>query len=240
MKKSILSILSAMGAVCCSSQKELTEFGSGNIKVCVEAGDEWKHPFNLFMGIKKKNDPQIAIWTEDMDGNYLSTIYVSRRIATQTWIMAGGNRRKEALPYWSHRRGVQYDDGLYLPDKKNPLPDSITGATPSGNFDVRLKPEETLSKFVIKAEFNHSTDFNDAYPKSAEEGDADYSGGSMGSGQPAVVYEAVIDTTSGKKEFKAMLAGHSSPDGSDGELYKDLSTLTTAVNIVKEITIRIQ
>lgn len=240
MKKSILSILSAMGVVCCSNQKDLIEYGDGNIKVSIEAGDEWKHPFNLFMGIKKKNNPQIAIWTEDMDGNYLSTIYVSHRIATQTWMMAGGNRRKEALPYWCHRRGIQYEDGLYLPDKKNPLPDAVTGATPSGNFDVRLKPAEGLTQFILRAEFNHSTDFNDAYPKKAGEGDAKYSGGEMGSGQPAVVYEAVIDTTSGQKEFKAKLVGHSSPDGSDGKLYADVSSLTTAVDIVKEITIKIQ
>lgn len=241
MKKNIASILSAMGIISCGSHpKEIADYTSGDIKIRIETGSEWKHPFDLFLGIKRKNTPQIAIWAEDMEGNYLTTIYVSHRIATQSWIMSGGDRRKSALPYWCHRRGVQYDDGLYLPTKDNPMPDAVTGATPSGNFDVRLVPTSEVRKFVIKAEFNHSTDFNDYYPKSAEEGDTNYSGGKGGSGQPAVVYEAAIDLDSGLKEFKAKLIGHSSPDGSDGELYTELSTLTTALNIVREITIIVQ
>jgi hypothetical protein len=241
MKKSIASILSALGIAGCSSQpKEAISYTNGDIKIKIETGSEWKHPFNLFMGIKKKNTPQIAIWAEDMEGNYLTTIYVSNRTATQSWMMSGGDRRKSALPYWAHRRGVQYEDGLYMPTKKNPLPDAVTGATPSGNFDVRLVPTTEIRKFVVKAEFNHSTDFNEFYPASAEEGDTNYSGGKGGSGQPAIVYEAIIDLDSDQKEYKAQLIGHSSTDGSNGELYTDISTLTTALNIVKEITIRVQ
>lgn len=241
MKRSIAGILSAMGMISCGSHpKEVVNYTNGDIKIKIETGSEWKHPFDLFMGIKKKNTPQIAIWAEDMEGNYLTTIYVSHRIATQSWMMAGGDRRKSALPYWCFRRGVQYEDGLYLPTKKNPLPDAVTGATPSGNFDVRLVPTSEIRQFVIKAEFNHSTDFNDFYPKSAEEDEANYSGGKGGSGQPAVVYEAAIDLDSELKEFKAALIGHSSPDGSDGKLRPDLSTLTTALDIVKEITIVVQ
>lgn len=34
--------------------------------------------------------------------------------------------------------------------------------------------------------------------------------------------------------------GHSSPDGRDEKLYKDLSELTTAKNIVKSITIEVK
>lgn len=224
----------------CSCERDLIEYEAGDIRVRIEAGKEWLHDFPVFLGISKKNPPQIAIWLEDTEGNYLSTIYVSHKIATQSWQMAGGNRRKEALPHWCHSRGVRYADGLYLPTKDEPLTDGISGATPRSGFDVKLVPAELLRKFVVKIEVNHSTDWNVAYPKSAEEGDPNYSGGKEGSGQPAVVYAAVVDLVSEQKEFEAELLGHSSPDGSPGEICSDISELTTALHIVERITVQIR
>ena len=223
-----------------SCQKELLEYEQGSLKVVVEKGDAWLHDFPLFMGITKKNPPQLAIWIEDLKGDYLSTVYVTHKIATQSWQAAGGNRRKEALPHWCHVRGVCYADGLYLPTKKEPLTDGISGATPQGGFEVKLCPVSELTQFVVKVEVNHSTDFNDTYPAAAREGEPNYSGGRHGSGQPAVVYAATIDLTSGEREFEAVLLGHSSPDGSVGEVYSDISDLTTALRIVKRISIRVQ
>lgn len=228
----------ALATISCSGQDTVRpEFGNGNIKVSIKQGNEWLHDFSIFWFIKRKNAPQIAIWTEDLEGNFLSTIYVSKRLATQSWIAAGGNRRKEALPCWSYAQGKQYTDGLYLPTKSESLPDAVTGATPKGSFTANLQMNEDIKQFVVKCEFNHSTDFNAYYPKDAKEGDVNYSGGKVGSGQPAVVYQTVIDLDSGKNEFKGELIGHSSPDGSDGKIYPDTSRLTTALYIVKEITI---
>lgn len=229
--------LCAVTAMCCSCGKELIEYRQGDLRISVEKGNAWLHDFSLFMGIKKKNPPQIAIWTEDRAGNYLSTIYVTHKIATQSWQASGENRRKEALPHWCHSQGMQYADGLYLPTKKAPLTDGVTGATPQGSFDLKLTPARESKKFIVKIEINHSTDWNDAYPKSAKEGDANYSGGKEGSGQPAVVYAAEVDMTSGQKTFEAILTGHSSPDGSDGQITTNTSSLTTALEIVKKIVI---
>lgn len=220
--------------------QDLVEYNSDDLKISIEKGEEWLHDFPLFLGINIKNPPQIAIWTEDTEGHYLSTVYVTHKIATQSWQASGGNRRKEALPHWCHQRGIKYDDGLYLPTKKSPVTDGITGATPKGSFNVKIIPTGKLKKFIVKIEINHSTDFNEAFPKSAKEGDANYSGGKEGSGQPALVYAAEIDLTSGEKKFVAELIGHSSPDGSDGAITTDISSLTTALNIVKNITIDIQ
>ena len=206
----------------------------------IEQGEEWLHDFPLFMGIKKKNSPQIAIWIEDTNGKYLSTIYATHKIATQSWQAAGGNRRKEALPHWCYARGEQYDDGLYLPTKDKPLTDGISGATPKGSFDVKIRPLGALQQFVVKVEINHSTDFNDFYPESAKEGDKNYSGGEKGSGQPALVYSANVDLSSGTKSFEAVLIGHSSSDCTSGDISEDLSEITTARNIVKHITINVQ
>lgn len=240
MKKMGLIVIYLWFISLSSCQKELIEYEKGDVKVCIEQGEEWLHDFPLFLGIKKKNPPQIAIWLEDAQGNYLSTVYATHKIATQSWQASGGNRRKEALPHWCHSRGVKYADGLYLPTKKEPLTDGISGATPHGSFKIKLSPAAALKKFTVKIEINHSTDFNDAFPKSAKEGDANYSGGKEGSGQPAIVYAANVDLSAGEKSVAAYLVGHSSPDGSSGEVHADTSELTTALHIVKRITVLIQ
>jgi len=49
-----------------------------------------------------------------------------------------------------------------------------------------------------------------------------------------------VDLSSGEREFEAVLVGHSSPDGSSGELFADVSKLTSALRIVKRITVRVQ
>ena len=56
--------------------RDLVEYDSNDLKISIEKGEEWLHNFPLFLGINIKNPPQIAIWTEDMEGNYLSTVYV--------------------------------------------------------------------------------------------------------------------------------------------------------------------
>lgn len=238
MNLTLIGLIMTIGFTSC--EKDLIEYRQGDIKVCVEQGQEWLHDFPVFLGITKKNPPQVAIWLEDMQGNYLSTVYVSHKIATQDWQMAKGNRRKEALPHWCHSRGIMYGDGLYLPTKDEPIVDGISGATPRKSFDVKLKTISDLKQFIVKIEVNHSTDFNDCYPKNAKEGDANYSGGKEGSGQPAIIYMAEVDLSKGETTFEATLTGHSSPDGSDGEIHTDMSGLTTALEIVERITINIQ
>ena len=135
---------------------------------------------------------------------------------------------------------MQYADGLYLPTRNEPLADGISGATPRGSFDLKLSPGAGLDRFVVKVEVNHSTDFNETYPESAKEGEPGYSGGRHGSGQPAVVYAADVDLSSGREQFEAVLVGHSSPDGSSGGIDPDISGLTSALRIVERITIRVR
>lgn len=241
MKAKILAVagIAALGMLI-SCDKDLINYEQGDIKVFVKKGDEWLHDFPAFLGINKKNPPQIAIWVEDMNGNYITTIYATHKIATESWQFNAGNRRKESLPVWCYSRGVQYPDGLYLPTKNEPLVDGMSGATPHGSFDVKIHPVGDLKQFVVKIELNHSTDWNDNYPKNAKEEDYNYSGGKEGSGQPAVIYSAAIDLNSDRKEYTATIIGHSSPDGSNGNINPDISSLTSALNIAKEITINIE
>ena len=63
-----------------SCDKELVEYEKGSVEIVVERGDAWLHDFPLFLGIKRKNPPQIAVWIEDAQGRYLSTVYASSKI----------------------------------------------------------------------------------------------------------------------------------------------------------------
>lgn len=230
-------LLTIAGASC---GNDLVTYRRGDMEISLEAGEAYLHDYPLFLGLKKKNPPQIAVWIEDEAGNYLSTVYVTHKIAAAAWQQAGGNRRKEALPHWCYARGVQYADGLYMPTRKEPFTDGLTGATPKQSFQLKMIPHTSLSRWVVKVEVNHSTDFNDFYPESADPGDAGYSGGKGGSGQPAVVYAARIDLASGQTIFEAGLVGHSSPDGSGGTIDPDVSRLTSALRIFKRITITLK
>ena len=197
-------------------------YGDSSLQVVVEPGTEWLHDFPLFLGLKRRNPPQMAIWIESPEGVYLATVYVTRRIASQSWRMAGGNRRREARPHWWHRRGVRYADGLYLPTREEPLPDAVSGATPRGGFEARFVRDTAWGRFVMKVEVNHSTDFNDTWPRSAREGEAGWTGGRYGSGQPALVSAAVI-----------------APDGSDGRATADFTGLTSALRIIDRVVVRL-
>ncbi len=220
----------------CKDEEPLT-FAQGDVRIQVETGENWTHEFPMFLGIKKDNPPQFAIWLEDIDGKYLSTIYVTEKIATQGWVSSDGNRRKEALPHWCYQRGVVYDDGLYLPTKKQPFTDAQTSATPKSNKQLKILLSDFTTPVVIKAEFNHSIDFNTYFPKTAKIGDDNYSGGEMGSGQPAVIYADTIYPFQTSSELN--LIGRSSSDGTNGRIYSDLEKITTAKTIVKSVKIQI-
>ena len=88
------------------------------------------HDFPLYLGMKVKNAPQIAIWVEDLQGNYLSTVYASHKIATQSWKMNGGNPRKEALPHWLYARA-----------------DGVSGATSKGGIAIKPLADGTSGRF---------------------------------------------------------------------------------------------
>lgn len=227
----ILSVL----IMYCTCSNELIVYDTGELKITVEQGEHWIHEFPLFLGIVKKNPPQIAIWLTDMSGNYLATVFVSKKIATEGWI-SNTSRNKESLPAWCYARNVQYPDGLYLPTKKQPLPDSISGATPKGSFSVKLTPTEGFEQFKVRVEVNHSRDYNENYPD-AISGASKYSGDS---GQPALVYEAAVDLSSGNKKFEAQLIGHSSPNGSSGNIESNVSRITTALVIIKRIIVEVK
>ncbi len=195
---------------------------------------------------KSFNHPLMAIWVEDMDSNYIQTLYVARSIAegvfrhgdasTGRW-MPGPIRRPAALPYWGHQRGIQAADGLFMPTQEDPMPDALTGATPKGDFTLHTNaPSNITTPFRVLFEINQSWNWNHYWTNNKFPGDEDY----MTSSQPAVVYEAIVDPANGQREIEMTPIGHSHWSGKTGELFLDLGTLTTALHIAGNIMIMIE
>jgi len=245
----VLGVVLMLGSLTTVFPAELTfstspETGEIPMSITVTTGDHFTQRLVFAMVRKIDSPPQIAFWIEDIDGTFIDTLYVSLKAGTQGWNTLpwekGEIRREYSVPYWAHRRGVIYPDGLFLPTNTDPLPDAVTGATPEEDFTLKTKAPAHLDRFVVMAEFNLPCDFNDVYPADNTPGDPGYTGGKWGSGQPAMVYAAEIDLTSGVTAYEMIPIGISSPDGKSGELIRDFSTLTTAPDMLESITISIE
>jgi hypothetical protein len=237
-------------------------FETGDLAIEITTGEHYIHDFPVALGIKLKNPPQMVIWAEDTAGNYITTLFCTYKSATCNWqksmgedVPDDGIKRPSALPYWSHKwfNALQQKQTKSLdaftgatsiintmPSKNNQLVDGITGATPKAGYTTKVHPKTEMEIYCILFEVNQSTDFNDAFPKDAEISADNYSGGELGSGQPALVYKAIIDMNSTQSLYTMELIGHSSPDGDNGELYDDLNGLTSALAIIKDIKIKVQ
>ncbi len=191
------------------------------------------------------NHPSFAIWVEDLNGNYIETLYVTQYVAKGVfghgeiepgkWSNKPGEvRRPASLPYWAHKRNIQAEDGLYVPSPKTAVADALTGATPKGSFILETGTKEgARQKFKVLFEINQPWDSNEFWTNNKYPDDNDY----LTSLQPALVYSTIIKPENNAKEYTLNLVGHSDPSGKTGELYPDLSTLTTAKEIVQKIVV---
>ena len=62
------------------------------ITVSVGAGENWK----------AKREPQFAVWLEDSSGNFVRTLYVTKKASQKRWLFCPDNGRPESLPVWYH------------------------------------------------------------------------------------------------------------------------------------------
>ncbi|MFW5706109.1 MAG: hypothetical protein ACOCX8_03815, partial [Bacteroidota bacterium] len=137
----------------------------------------------------------------------------------------------------AHRRGIQSEEGHFMPTRENPVPDAYTSATPEGSFLLKTRPDEApAGKLVIFFEINQAFDWNDYWTNARFPGDQDY----KSSAQPSVVYSAVIDPAAKGKAYSLKAIGHGHFSGDNGNLYPDLTTLDTALEILKNITAKIE
>ncbi|HDR68313.1 MAG TPA: hypothetical protein ENN61_04600 [Bacteroidaceae bacterium] len=194
---------------------------------------------------KKHNHPLMAIWIEDTEGQFIQTLYVAESIGkgifrhgdtSEGFWKPGEIRRPAALPYWSHRRGIKADDGLYIPSPRNPVADAYTGPTPGKSFILHTRLNEPVpQKFYVLFELNQTWDWNEYWTNNKFPDDDEY----KTSCQPAIVYSALVDLENPQKECEMQIIGRSHESGANGELYDDLHTLTTALQIAEKIIVRI-
>ena len=193
--------------------------------------------------------PLFAVWLEDNRGNYIETLYISRVISSSTFDFGKKNngkwdaavlRRPEALPYWSHKRNIEAEDGLFVPLKYAPDLDAVSGATPTENFIISSHSNLDIKKaYKIFIELNQSYDWNEFYHKDKFPNDKIYSGTGQ-VGQPSLIYSTEFNPNELKSTHKIMkLNGHGHYSGKNGNLYKDLTKITTAKEIAERIIVSI-
>lgn len=195
------------------------------ITIKVRPGQHWK----------EKREPQIALWLEDSQGNYIRTLYVTERAGHKSWIFGPKEGRPESLPVWygASKNGSAASKAEASPSTASAPSltrslDAVTGATPKSELNLTVQMED--GDYIIKAEFNNSFDYNDFYTKKS----------SGVNGQPSVVYSAKIpaNLTAGQ-EISLDFAGTGSLTGGDGCISKNTQNLTTAKEIVKSVTVKL-
>jgi hypothetical protein len=190
--------------------------------------------------------PLMAIWVEDTTGNYIHPLYVAESIAKGKFKHAKYQKGKwhkdkkiipAALPYWGHRQTDVVHDSIFMPTPEHPLPDAYTGATPTKSFVLKTAVDaEAGQVFNILFEINQSWDWNQYWYNGRYPGNKEY----LKSAQPALVYRVTINANKHREKYEMKPVGHSHPYGADGNLYKDLSTLTTALNIADKIVVKVK
>ncbi len=193
------------------------------------------------------NHPTFAIWVEDLEGGYIETLFVTEYVATGlygnadrgdgTWDNKPGEAQRPAtLPYWLHKKGYLGEEEL-LPKPEHPMPDAITGATPKGDFKLKTVATSQLpEKFRVMMEINQTWDWNEYWHNNLYPENADY----KSSCQPALVYAVRVDKNETDTEYFLNPIGHSHYDGGNGKLFTDITTLTTAKDIVHKVSVTIE
>ncbi len=202
------------------------------MELFIKAGSSYEsEPQPFMLGITYTSVPQIAVWMETMEGQYIDTLYVTGKAASSGFgeTDTGPTRRPEALPNWSHSRGVREADGYFVPLENNADLDGVSGATPKSDYQIALSAPR-MGRYRLLLEVNRSYDFNEYYTPDRFPDDPIYSGDGS-SGQPSLIYEAIIDSEV-PGQYLLSLIGRGHHSGADGELYSDLDEITTAKDIL--------
>jgi hypothetical protein len=240
-----LVVLVFTGCVAGSSKKKQSE---PEKKETIYTNAEGKGPeisLEFYKG-KAFYYPLMAVWLEDESGNYIQSLFVPSSVATGIFKFGkqennewtpGPKRAPQTLPYWAHKRGVVAPDGLFMPDPQNKIADAYSGATPVMSFVLNTRADKELPEvFRILIEVNQNWDWNEYWSNDKYPDDENY----KMSCQPAIVYEAVVKSNDILRRSPMKIIGHSHYSGKTGELFADLSTLTTALNIADSIVVTVK
>jgi len=189
------------------------------------------------------NHPTMAIWIEDLEGNFIQPLYVTKSFAQgvykygkqegQQWV-SGRKLYQAALPYFIHKWGR---NKAMIPSENHPIPDAYSGATPDADFILKTKTnKKSTEKFKLMIELNQTWDFNEYWHNAKFPDNKDY----KTSCQPSIIYAVEIDAANPMDMYVMNPIGHGHYSGDDGKLYTDISTLTTAKAIAERIEVRLK
>ncbi len=91
---------------------------------------------------------------------------------------------------------------------------------------------------IVKLEINRSFDYNDTYSQTAFPDDPIYSG-SGNSAQPSLIYATEIDFDTDTRYHFMRLLGRGHHSGETGEIYQDLSGISTAKEMVDRAIVEV-
>ena len=245
MKTKILIIISLVLFLSCKDQR-ISELAIESFQT--NKGENGLSLDIKFLKGKYHNHPTFSFWIEDIEGNYIETLYVTKYLGTGIYghgslskgkwdSKPGPAQRPATLPYWLNKRRVEGKGNSYLPSPSSPVPDAITGATPKGDFILNATVKNRLPKqFRLLMEINQTWDWNEYWNNSKFPDDYDYAS----SCQPAIVYAVTIDQSIPDAEFFLNPIGHSHYSGATGDLFTDLTTLTTAKEIAYKVIAKVK
>ena len=225
MKKLVLlfftvAVISLIGCFGCNTGgKNMQSIISNGIELTIEIGEHWQDKMKTFIFLVKKT-PQLAVWIENNQGKYISTITATGKSVKNNWKNAPKEGRPEALPVWNHKKQNSTEEI-----------DIVSSATPKGTVDLQIDNGSLIygQEYNVYLEVNHSFDYNDYWTEN----------NSGVNGQPSLIYHAkFIAGTSGRVKLNPV--GHGSVDGSNGNIVYELDSFTTALTIIKETHINIK
>lgn len=215
------------------TQVKKTTSDQASIFIEIEWGEAYD-PVAQFPTPFSNARPQIAVWAESSVGSLIETFFVSEESAfseSQDW---GDNPldRVDILPIWRHQftlaSGVEPDGQI----------DTFSGATPEHSFSVEKYLDEDPEGFYICVEVNVPDDGNEYYNSNQKESDG-YT--LPGIGQPSVYFSTFVDPSENKKYYLMEYVGHGGSHSQQrGEIYYDSSHISSALNIIEKVLIRIK
>ena len=209
-------------------------FSDSPLDLRIVPGEHWIGEGRVFLFVKIEVEPTFAVWLEDAEGRFIETLYVTGKAASSDWNATKG--RPDALPIWGRRALEPQENGLFLPSKENPLPDSMTSATPMADTIIPLNPVSDLEpgKYKVYLELNIAFDYNEYWKRKLPKRDPAYSGDN---GQPSILWEAELNLGDDKKETVMLTpVGMGSPLGTDG-LVHQMKGINTALEIARTINV---
>jgi hypothetical protein len=186
--------------------------------------------------------PQIAVWTEDEQGRYLETLYVTRDEGRDGYDDGDGRTlspRPASLPVWRHKLGLFSDPQRPEVSRHAPLPDAVSGASPTDNSYLTARAHGVGRRFAVLVEVNSSWDYNDYYTFTAFPDEPMYVNGGNPA-QPSVVYRALVDRDARSRFTVASAIGHGHHGGANGIVDPDFSHLTTALAILDRVVVEVR